>query len=170
MQVARQAGDGELADAMQMIVSVLDGKLAMLEELDKIHDRLSTGTPNAATMQDAADSLEAMAQACLVSCGIGGELHDLGRAALIGAVQKGMTEFHDVLHRQDMARAADLQSQLDRINFANDLTVDWTSVDGMRGELSVASDGMYSQEVQAEREAASRKLEQSADISRSWCA
>lgn len=67
MQVARQAGDGELADAMQMIVSVLDGKLAMLEELDKIHDRLSTGTPNAATMQDAADSLEAMAQACLVS-------------------------------------------------------------------------------------------------------
>ena len=77
LQLARQAGDGELANAMQMIVSVLDGKHAILQELANVSTRLSNGIPDARTMQDAGDALEAMAQACLVSCGSGGELHDL---------------------------------------------------------------------------------------------
>ena len=162
--VARQAGDSELADALQMIVSVLDGKHAMLQELANVSARLSQGIPDARTMQDAGAALEAMAQACLVSYGSGGELHDLGKASLIGAVQNGMTEFYGVMHRQDMARVAELQSQLDQIDFANDLTVDWTSVDGLTDEVSSIGDKMYTQEMLDEGAAALQKLNQSANM------
>ena len=162
--VARQAGDSELADALQMIVSVLDGKHAMLQELANVSARLSHGIPDARTMQDAGAALEAMAQACLVSYGSGGELHDLGKASLIGAVQSGMTEFYGVMHRQDMARVAELQSQLDQIDFANDLTVDWTSVDGLTNEVSSVGDKMYTQEMLDEGAAALQKLNQSANM------
>ena len=44
-----------------------------------------------ALADERAAALKAMAQACLVSYGSGGELHDLGKASLIGAVQSGMT-------------------------------------------------------------------------------
>ena len=162
--VARQAGDSELADALQMIVSVLDSKHVMLQELANVSARLSNGIPDAKTMQDAGASLEAMAQACLVSYGGSGELHDLGKASLIGAVQSGMTEFYGAMHRQDMARIADLQSQLDQIDFANDLTVDWTSVDGLTDEVSSVDDKMYTQEMKDEGRAALQKLNQSANM------
>ena len=162
--VARQAGDSELADALQMIVSVLDGKHAMLQELANVSARLSQGIPDARTMQDAGAALEAMAQACLVSYGSGGELHDLGKASLIGAVQSGLTGFYGAMHRQDMARVAELQSQLDQIDFANDLTVDWTSVDGLTDEVSSIGDKMYTQEMLDEGAAALQKLNQSANM------
>ena len=162
--VASQSGDRELADAMQMIVAVLDTKRVMLQELANVSARLSNGIPDARTMQDAGAALEAMAQACLVSRDGSGELHDLGKASLIGAVQSGLTGFYGAMHRQDMARVAELQSQLDQIDFANDLTVDWTSVDGLTDEVSSIGDKMYTQEMQDEGNAALQKLNQSANM------
>ena len=164
LRIAQESGDRELADATQMIVSVLDAKHAMLQELANIGARLANGIPDAQTMDDAGDALEALAQACLVSCGGGGELHDLGKAALIGAVQNGMTQFYGAMHRQDMARIADLQAQLDQIDFANDLTVDWTAVDGLIDEVSSVGDKMYTQEMLDESAAALQKLNASANM------
>ncbi|MBR6372329.1 MAG: hypothetical protein IKS20_04040, partial [Victivallales bacterium] len=164
LQLAIQTGNTEMAEATQLIMAVLDSKKAMLQELANISTRLNSGIPDARTMQDAGNALETMAHACLVSYGSPGELHDLGRASLIGAVQNGMKEYYGVMHRRDMARIAALQAQLDQIDFSNDLTVDWTSVDGLIDEVSSLDDKVYSQEMLNEGAAALQKLNQSAQI------
>ena len=63
-----------------------------------------------------------------------------------------------------MARIADLQSQLDQIGLQGDLTVDWTSVDGLTDEVSCIGDKMYTQEMLDEGAAALLKLNQSANM------
>ncbi|MBQ7178569.1 MAG: hypothetical protein IJS08_14235, partial [Victivallales bacterium] len=164
LQLAIQTGNSEMADAAQLIMAVLDSKKAMLQELANISTRLNSGIPDARTMQDVGNALETMAHACLVSYGSPGELHDLGRASLIGAVQNGMKEFYGVMHRRDMARIAALQAQIDMIDFSNKLTVDWTSVDGLIDEVSSLDDKVYSQEMLDEGAAALQKLNKSAQM------
>ena len=164
LQLATQAGDSELSNATQMIMVVLENKRALLQELANVSSKLSTGIPNAQTLQEAGDALQAMAEACLVDHGERGELHDLGRASLIGAVQNGLKEFYSATHRRDMARIATLQAQIDQIDFANDLTVDWTSVDGLDAEISNVDDKWYTQEMVDEGAAALQKLKQSAQM------
>ncbi len=163
-QLATQAGDTELANATQMIVAVLNNKLAMLQELANVSARLAADLPDPQTMQDAASALEAMAEACMVSYGDGGELHNLGRASLIGAVQNGMKAYYSAMHRLDMKRISDLQAQIDQIDFANGLTVDMAAIDALANEISNVSDKMYTQEMQDEATAALQKLRQSAQM------
>ena len=164
LHLAIQTGDTQMAEATQLIMAVLDSKKAMLQELANITTRLSSGNPDARTMEEAGNALNAMAQACLVSYGGPGELHDLGRASLIGAVQNGIKEFYGVMHRRDMARIADLQGQIDLIDFSNKLTVDWTSVDGLIDEVSCLDDKVYSQDMLDEAAAALQKLNKSAQM------
>ena len=163
-QLSVESGNADLADSMQMVVAVLDGKQVILRELANVSGSVSSGIPDDKTMQEAGSALEDMAQACLVSYGGSGELHDLGKASLIGAVQGGLAAFYGAMHRQDMARIAALQSQLDQVDFSNKLTVDWTSVTGLADEVTSVGDKMYTQEMIDETAAALRKLKQSANM------
>ena len=164
MKMAEIGGNAELVEATHLLLLVLDSKRAILQELANISDRLTNGIPNARTMQDASSSLESFAQVCLSSHGKSGELHDLGHASLIGAVQKGLTQFYGVTHQRDLARVAALQAQLDQVDFGNDLTVDMTSVNGLAAEVTSIDDKWYSQAMKDAITTAAQKLQQSAQM------
>ena len=162
LKMADEGNNAELAEATHLILSVLENKIAVLQGLEKVSKQLATGNPNAQTMQDAGDALESLANTCLL--GKGGQLHDLGRASLIGAVQKGLTQFYSVTHQRDLARAAAMQAQLDQIDFSNDLTVDMTSVNGLATEITSIADNWYTKEMKSAAADAAKKLQQSAQM------
>ncbi|MBR0458421.1 MAG: hypothetical protein IJJ26_04230 [Victivallales bacterium] len=155
-RIAMQSSDSELANASQMLVAILDGKRAMLQELSHISAKLAAGNLSDQEMMDIGESLETLSQACLVSNSETGQLQNLGRASLVGAVQNCLKQYYAVAHRQDMSRIQEMQNQLDQINFANDLSVDIASVDGLYQEISsvntpLLNSGMFTQAMVDER-------------------